>query len=161
MCRSHGAKTPGLLKDLAQRPARRGRPALTVRRKRCPASTLATSLRHDHSRWSNTRASAAWASAARRDRGCAHVVRFIGHTSLRLQVSRDLPFVGEPGAAWCGHMSFRGGLVQTGDNNSQPHEARFHVVSGGFSNLQIHAESNVFGFPAGSARVGDIPVETS
>jgi hypothetical protein len=75
------------------------------------------------------------ASGARGHRGCADVVRFVGHTSPRRQVARELPFFGESGAGWRGHLSFRGCLVQTRKNKRQPHEARFHVVSGGFRHL--------------------------
>lgn len=95
------------------------------------------------------------AGGARRDRGCAHVDCFIGHTGLRFQVSRDRPFIGESGVARRHPLSFGGYLVQTRENNRQPHAARFDVVSGSFRDLQIHAEPHVFGSPAGSARVGD------
>jgi len=61
------------------------------------------------------------------------VVRFIGHTSPRLQVSRESPFVGESGAAWRGDLSFRGCLVQmreTTVNPMRPDSTSSLVVSG-------------------------------
>jgi hypothetical protein len=99
------------------------------------------------------------ASWARRDRGCAHVDRFICESDIRRFPSREIAFAGESGADRRAHMRYRGCFVPAGENDSQSNETQFDFVAGHFRDLQVHAESNVPGFRAGSAWVGRISVQ--
>lgn len=99
------------------------------------------------------------ACCARRDRRRAHVGCFICDSDIRLLRSREIRFVVESGPDWRRHMPFRGCFVPAGENNSQSNETQLDLIAGRFRDLQVHAESNVLGFRAGSAWVGRIPGE--